>query len=154
MERQCCTSARRTSHSQYLISENGKWRFDVDAGTEEIFFRQIGENEAITIQVCHALARAAAGESSDSNTSANVYANSSERTPDGRHGLANAQPAPFHGYVTLEARARFAAAYHRGSEDTATAWFNSLCASPPTLCTPPQFDERPEGYVKIILKPS
>ena len=41
-----------------LISKNGKWRFDSDAGTQEIFFRRIGESEAVAIQVCHDLVQA------------------------------------------------------------------------------------------------
>ncbi len=35
-----------------LISSNGNWRFDTDAGAEEILFRRIGENEEIAIAVC------------------------------------------------------------------------------------------------------
>lgn len=82
-----------------LTSENGKWRFDADSGAEEIFFRQIGENEAVAIQVCHALVRRVAGDSSDSNSSANVYAETLvNANADGGHGSANAQAAPFHGY--------------------------------------------------------
>ena len=87
-----------------LVEEKGKWRFDADAGAEEIFFRQIGENEAVAIQVCHALARAVAGDSGDSNASANVYAQTLVNAhADGRHGSANAQAAPFHGYYFRQA---------------------------------------------------
>jgi hypothetical protein len=41
-----------------LISEKGKWRFDADAGRQELFFRRIGENESVANDTCHALARA------------------------------------------------------------------------------------------------
>jgi hypothetical protein len=59
-----------------LVSQKGKWFFDPDAGTEEIFFRQIGENEAVGIQVCHALVRALRGGASgpELNNSASQYA--------------------------------------------------------------------------------
>jgi hypothetical protein len=39
-----------------LVSKNGVWRFDADAGKQEILFRTIGENEATAIQVCDAFA--------------------------------------------------------------------------------------------------
>jgi hypothetical protein len=40
-----------------LISKNGTWSFDTEAGTEEIVARRIGENESVAIDMCHALAR-------------------------------------------------------------------------------------------------
>ena len=52
-----------------LISENGKWRFDAHAGTQEIFFRRIGENEAVAIQVCHALVQTITGNTSETASS-------------------------------------------------------------------------------------
>jgi hypothetical protein len=41
-----------------LVSKNGVWRFDSEAGKQEILFRTIGENEATAIQVCDAFASA------------------------------------------------------------------------------------------------
>ena len=41
-----------------LVSKNGSWFFDADAGKWEILFRQIGENEATAIEVCRAFAAA------------------------------------------------------------------------------------------------
>ena len=41
-----------------LIAKNGKWRFDADAGVQEITARTIGENESIAIQICQDLAKA------------------------------------------------------------------------------------------------
>jgi Protein of unknown function (DUF2950) len=37
-----------------LVSRNGAWRFDSDAGLKEVLFRWIGENEVTAVQVCHA----------------------------------------------------------------------------------------------------
>jgi len=55
-----------------LISEKGKWRFDADAGMQEILFRRIGEHEAVAIRVCHALVRASTGDTTGtSDTSSN-----------------------------------------------------------------------------------
>jgi hypothetical protein len=41
-----------------LISRNGTWHFDSDAGKNEILFRTIGENEATAILVCDDFASA------------------------------------------------------------------------------------------------
>jgi Protein of unknown function (DUF2950) len=37
-----------------LVSKHGKWRFDSDAGSQEILVREIGRNEVAAIQVCRA----------------------------------------------------------------------------------------------------
>jgi Protein of unknown function (DUF2950) len=39
-----------------LVSKNGAWYFDSKAGTQEILFRRIGENEAVAIEVCEEFA--------------------------------------------------------------------------------------------------
>jgi len=44
-----------------LVSQNGLWRFDTEAGTQEIQFRRIGENELMAI----ALSRAVVASESD-----------------------------------------------------------------------------------------
>jgi Protein of unknown function (DUF2950) len=41
-----------------LVSRNGMWRFDSKAGSDEILFRRIGENEVAAIHVCEALVTA------------------------------------------------------------------------------------------------
>jgi hypothetical protein len=38
-----------------LVSTDGVWRFDPDAGQEEVLVRQIGENEATSIETCRDL---------------------------------------------------------------------------------------------------
>lgn len=38
-----------------LVSRNGVWRFDPDAGRQEALLRQIGENEVTAIEVCRDL---------------------------------------------------------------------------------------------------
>ena len=43
-----------------LISSNGTWSFDVDAGSQEIMFRRVGEAETTAIETSRAIARAAA----------------------------------------------------------------------------------------------
>ena len=36
-----------------LVQKDGAWRFDPDAGSKEILFRRIGENEFMAIATCH-----------------------------------------------------------------------------------------------------
>jgi hypothetical protein len=36
-----------------LVATNGVWRFDPDAGAQEVTFRRIGDNELIAIATCH-----------------------------------------------------------------------------------------------------
>jgi hypothetical protein len=39
-----------------VVEKNGAWRFDADAGQQEVRFRRIGENEFTAISVCHEFA--------------------------------------------------------------------------------------------------
>jgi len=39
-----------------IVEENGAWRFDADAGLQEVRFRRIGENEFTAISICHEFA--------------------------------------------------------------------------------------------------
>ena len=41
-----------------IVEKNGAWRFDVEAGHQEVRFRRIGENELMVISVCHEFASA------------------------------------------------------------------------------------------------
>jgi len=41
-----------------LVNENGSWRFDPEAGKQEVLVRQIGENELTAIETCHQFAGA------------------------------------------------------------------------------------------------
>src|SRR6266852_2436495 len=36
-----------------LVEKNGAWRFDSDAGSKEVLFRRIGENELTAVAICH-----------------------------------------------------------------------------------------------------
>jgi Protein of unknown function (DUF2950) len=44
-----------------LVSRNGAWRFDADAGAKEVLDRRIGENEETAIEVCQAFIEARRG---------------------------------------------------------------------------------------------
>jgi hypothetical protein len=74
-----------------LMSRNGSWRFDPDAGLKEVLYRRIGENEAKAIEDCHALVGAerqpGTHDEADSRIGALLVA-------AGRHK----SPVPFDGY--------------------------------------------------------
>jgi Protein of unknown function (DUF2950) len=74
-----------------LVSRNGRWRFDSDAGMEEVRFRRIGENEVTAIALCHMLVAAdrspGTAEAPDGFTATVLTSAKSDN-----------QPFPFHGY--------------------------------------------------------
>jgi hypothetical protein len=49
-----------------LVSRKGRWQFDPQAGSNEILFRRIGENEMTAISMCDTLAAAEALKGTDS----------------------------------------------------------------------------------------
>jgi Protein of unknown function (DUF2950) len=75
-----------------LVSKKGRWRFDVDAGAQEIMFRSVGENEMTAIETCRAIARAIGDNNRNTGDNAvNAYAQK----------VVEAAKAPaeiFHGY--------------------------------------------------------
>jgi hypothetical protein len=84
-----------------LVRENEKWFFDADAGTQEILFRRIGENESVAIEVCHALARITLGNQHEP-TSDDVVTEYALNLADAKRAADNHTPAnPFHGYYFL-----------------------------------------------------
>jgi hypothetical protein len=75
-----------------LVSKNGTWRFDVDAGKQEAIFRRIGENETTAIETCRAIGRAIGHNDSNADDNAvDAYAQKVVTAP-------NATAEPFHGY--------------------------------------------------------
>jgi hypothetical protein len=84
-----------------LVRGKEKWFFDADAGTQEVLFRRIGENESVAIEVCHALARITL-ENHREPTSDDVVTEYAlnlvhAKRADDSHTPAN----PFHGYYFL-----------------------------------------------------
>jgi len=77
-----------------LVSSQGRWHFDGQAGLREVTFRRIGANEATALEVCRAAVDATKGRGA-----------SESDDPVVRYGTAlvgdgGAEPgdAPFHGY--------------------------------------------------------
>ena len=74
-----------------LVLRNGVWRFDPEAGSDEILFRRIGENEVTAIGMCDTLVTAETHRGTDSE------ADRLAKTllPNIEH---SSRPIPFHGY--------------------------------------------------------
>jgi Protein of unknown function (DUF2950) len=51
-----------------IVEKNGAWGFDSDAGSKEVMFRRIGENELTAIDTCHEFAAAKKQNGARSNT--------------------------------------------------------------------------------------
>lgn len=85
-----------------LVSKDGLWFFDSDAGKEEILFRTVGENETTAIQVCHAAAqgkeRSATGAADSVIEYARSLVNNDTRISDNTASETGSHSTPFHGY--------------------------------------------------------
>jgi Protein of unknown function (DUF2950) len=81
-----------------LVSRDGAWHFDPEAGKQEILFRRIGENEATAIQVCEefAMAKNAADAKADSEDPITRFAQSLASSGTAITGNTNSNP--FRGY--------------------------------------------------------
>jgi hypothetical protein len=73
-----------------LVQKNGKWRFDSAAGSEEILYRRIGENELCAIQLCLGYVEAQHEYAAEKRGGAriNQYAQRVVSTPGKQDGLA------------------------------------------------------------------
>jgi len=111
-----------------LVKDTGGWRFDTEAGKDEILARRIGRNELAVIDICHAYvaAQRAYARSGHDGKPAGLYARRFNSEPGLHNGLywqaargeprsplgdlvaaaagdgyelgAGKEPAPFHGY--------------------------------------------------------
>jgi hypothetical protein len=96
-----------------LVSTDGKWHFDSDAGSQEILAREVGENETVAIEVCQAIAK---GNGLDAeNTSADDPVLGFARKLLKAENTNSAGSELFHGYYfrvsKQEAGATLVAAY-------------------------------------------
>jgi hypothetical protein len=104
-----------------LVDTGGAWRFDTEAGKQEILFRRVGRNELAVIRACHALVEAeqayyaasvheagavahyASRFVSDSGTHDGLYwRGEGQRSPIGpllAAAAGSAGATPFHGYL-------------------------------------------------------
>jgi hypothetical protein len=87
-----------------LVSKNGRWYFDSDAGTQEMLFRKVGENETTAIEVCRAFAAAkkhqtqASGDDQVSQYAESLINSGSPNAGDKAGAITEKDSSPFHGY--------------------------------------------------------
>jgi hypothetical protein len=87
-----------------LVSAQGTWRFDADAGRREVAFRRIGHNETTAIRVCDTLA-AKRKQSETQPTSDDPIVQYAEHLASARRANANGptrttpQHESFDGYI-------------------------------------------------------
>jgi hypothetical protein len=77
-----------------LVSQNGAWHFDADAGQKEVLARRIGANELAAIETCRALV--AAQKHGDVNPKSDSFSASVAALLASFQG--GSTPEPFHGY--------------------------------------------------------
>jgi Protein of unknown function (DUF2950) len=72
-----------------IVQTDGKWRFDTDAGIDEVVYRRIGRNELGAIEVCLGLAAAQQDYIADGHDGqpAGIYAQKLVSDPGKRNGL-------------------------------------------------------------------
>jgi hypothetical protein len=89
-----------------IVKENDKWRFDADAGREEIINRRIGRNELNVIEVCRAFVDAQQDYAlaNPNGSAVNEYARQFISDPGKKNGLywptaAGEAPSPLGPFV-------------------------------------------------------
>jgi hypothetical protein len=93
-----------------LVSQDGAWHFDADAGQKEVLARRIGANEVAAIETCRALV--AAQKRGDINPNSDSFSASVAALLASFQG--GSAPDPFHGYYfrTLKRGAASGASPH------------------------------------------
>ena len=87
-----------------LVPKNGRWYFDSDAGTQEMLFRTVGENETTAIEVCRAFAAAkshqpkATGEDQTNQYAQSLISAGLKNANDTPSTSSEDASSPFHGY--------------------------------------------------------
>jgi hypothetical protein len=73
-----------------IVNDGGAWRFDTEAGRQEILFRRIGENEIDAIEIClgYVEAQYEYAQQKHGDSRINQYAQNIISTPGTREGLA------------------------------------------------------------------
>lgn len=98
-----------------LVSKNGAWYFDSKAGTQEILFRRIGENEAAAIQVCEEFAVTKKNQDAKPASYDPITQFAQSLSSAGKTSAGSNDSSPFHGYYFRVVNGNSAAATSRYS---------------------------------------
>jgi hypothetical protein len=97
-----------------LVAENGRWRFDPEAGQREILFRRVGHDEATAIRVCEAFGRTAKQSASGAGAPDAIARYAQSLLTPAAGGPAAEEP--FHGYYFRVVTARRGASEGKGQK--------------------------------------
>jgi hypothetical protein len=81
-----------------LVEASGAWRFDPDAGTKEVAFRRIGDNELTAIASCHEFVAAERRYRTEPNTADPAGASPESLVAKAASGADGGGPVLLHGY--------------------------------------------------------
>jgi hypothetical protein len=81
-----------------LVEKSGVWRFDADAGSKEVTFRRIGENELTAIDICHEFTAAKKQNGARSNTPDEADKSPASLLVRASSNSSSGDPVLFNGY--------------------------------------------------------
>jgi hypothetical protein len=81
-----------------LVQNNGAWHFDPEAGSKEVLFRQIGDNEFAAISMCHDFVAAERQYRAQPDNSTLLESSPASLVAKAASGSAAGDPVLFHGY--------------------------------------------------------
>jgi hypothetical protein len=81
-----------------LVATNGAWRFDPDAGAQEVTFRRIGDNELTAIATCHEFVAAERRYRIEPNTADPADISPASLVAKAASGASGGDPVLLHGY--------------------------------------------------------
>jgi hypothetical protein len=81
-----------------LVTKNGAWRFDPDAGAQEVTFRRIGDNELTAISTCHEFVAAERRYRTEPNAADPADISPASLVAKAASGTSGGEPVLLHGY--------------------------------------------------------
>jgi Protein of unknown function (DUF2950) len=81
-----------------LVQKNGGWRFDPDAGSKEVLFRRIGDNEFMAMAICHEFVAREKGYRASANTANPADSFPASLAAKAAGNSTSGDPVLFHGY--------------------------------------------------------
>jgi hypothetical protein len=81
-----------------LVADKGGWRFDPDAGAQEVTFRRIGDNELMAIATCHEFVAAERRYRTDPKTEDPADISPVSLVAKAVNGASGGDPVLLHGY--------------------------------------------------------
>jgi hypothetical protein len=81
-----------------LVENNGAWHFDPEAGSKEVLFRQIGDNEFAAIAMCHEFVATERQYHAQPANAALLDSSPASLVAKAASGTGGGDPVLFHGY--------------------------------------------------------